>query len=114
MVKGDRTYAVHVRFSPYQARWVREEHRHESQVMTQLPDGSLDVRMQVTGLKDVMRWVLSYGAEAEVMCPPVLREKIAHEARRLASLYEGTLRPTDKPGGASERLEKQHPESTGV
>lgn len=87
MHRGDRTYAVHVRFSPYQARWIQEERWHESQVMALRTDGTLDVRMQVTGLNDIARWVLSYGAEAEVISPPVLRHRVAREARRLAALY---------------------------
>ena len=89
MYRGDRTYAVHVRFTPYQARWIQEEHWHDSQIMTRRPDGSLDVRMQVTGLADVARWVLSYGAEAEVISPPVLRHRVASEARRMVGLYDG-------------------------
>lgn len=88
MYRGDRTYAVHVRFTPYQARWIQEERWHASQLLTRLPDGSLDVRMQVTGLADVARWVLSYGAEAEVVSPPVLRHRVASEARRMAALYD--------------------------
>ncbi|NBC17351.1 MAG: WYL domain-containing protein [Bacteroidetes bacterium] len=89
MHRGDRTYAVHVRFSAYQARWIAEERWHETQVMSRRPDGTLDVRMQVTGVGDVARWVLSYGGEAEVISPPVLRHRIAREARRMAALYEG-------------------------
>lgn len=82
-----RTYAVCVRFSPYQARWIREEHWHESQVLVERADGSLELRMQVTGLADVTRWVLSYGSEAEVLSPPVLRHRVARETRRMANLY---------------------------
>jgi len=92
MFRGDRTYAVHVRFTPYQARWIQEERWHASQIMTRRPDGSLDVRMQVTGLNDVARWVLSYGAEAEVISPPVLRHRVASEARRMAACYDGDAR----------------------
>jgi len=99
MHRGERTYAVHIRFSAYQARWIREEQWHPSQIMTRRPDGTLDVRMQVAGLADVARWVLSYGGEAEVISPPVLRHRVAREARRLAMLYEG-VGPVDKPEDA--------------
>jgi len=87
MYRSDRTYAVHVRFSPYQARWIQEEKWHESQLMIKRPNGSLDVMMQVTGLADVARWVLSYGAECEVISPPVLRHRVAGDARRMTALY---------------------------
>lgn len=87
MHRGERTYAVHVRFTPYQARWIKEELWHPSQVMVERPDGSLDVRLQAAGLQDLTRWILSYGAEAEVISPPVLRHRIASEARRMAERY---------------------------
>lgn len=83
-----RTYAVCIRFSPYQARWIRETEWHPTQQMVARPDGSLDLHLQVTGLTDVARWVLSYGGEAEVVSPPVLRHRIAAEARRMAAVYE--------------------------
>lgn len=87
MHRGERTYAVHVRFSAYQARWIAEEQWHPSQVLVRRQDGTLDVRMQVTGLTDVARWVLSYGGEAEAVSPPLLRHRVAREARRMAALY---------------------------
>lgn len=96
MHRGERTYAVHVRFTPYQARWIREERWHESQVMLERADGSLDVRMQVAGLVDVARWALSYGGEAEVLSPPVLRHRVAREARTMAALYED-VGPVESP-----------------
>ncbi|HUF08616.1 MAG TPA: WYL domain-containing protein [Rhodothermales bacterium] len=87
MFRGDRTYAVHVRFSPYQARWIREEIWHESQILTQHPDGGLDVRFQATGLPDLARWVLSYGGECEVVSPKVLRERVKGEVERMGGVY---------------------------
>jgi predicted DNA-binding transcriptional regulator YafY len=102
MVRGERTCAVHVRFTPYQARWVQEEIWHESQVMIRRADGSLDLHMQVAGLSDVARWALSYGAECEVLSPPDLRHLVAGEARRMAEMYR-TEPPVDtgQPTGAS-------------
>ena len=87
MFLGDRTYAVHVRFSPYQARWIQEEIWHESQIMTKRPDGTLDVRFQATGLPDLARWVLSYGGECEVISPRVLRERVEGEVWRMGNIY---------------------------
>lgn len=87
MHRGDRTYPVRIRFSAYQARWIQEEVWHESQILKRRDDGVLEVLMQVTGLNDVARWVLSYGGEAEVLSPPVLRHRVAVEARRMAAFY---------------------------
>lgn len=83
----ERTYPVRIRFSPYQARWIEEEKWHPTQLMTKRRDGSLELHMKVTGLADVAQWVLSYGGEAEVLSPPVLRHRVAREARRMAAQY---------------------------
>ncbi|ARA93463.1 DNA-binding transcriptional regulator [Rhodothermaceae bacterium RA] len=84
-----RCHPVHIRFSAYEARWIREQEWHPTQILIERPDGSLDLHMEVTGLTDVTRWVLSYGGEAEVISPPVLRHRVAREARRMAALYAG-------------------------
>lgn len=89
----ERKYLVCIRFSPYQARWIREAEWHPTQTMVERGDGSLELRMEVTGLADVTRWVLSYGAEAEVLSPPLLRHRVAAEARRMAAMY-----PPEAPG----------------
>ena len=100
--RGERTFAVCVRFTKYQARWVREERWHPSQVMTERGDGSLDVRMQVAGLVDVARWALSYGGEAEVLSPPVLRHRVAREARRMAARYARDTGLSDAPRSSAD------------
>jgi predicted DNA-binding transcriptional regulator YafY len=88
MHRGDKEYPVHIRFSEFQARWIQEEVWHESQLIVRRSDGTLDLMMQVTGLNDVARWVLSYGGEAEVISPPALRHRVAVEARRMALIYQ--------------------------
>lgn len=87
MHRGERKYAVCIRFSKYQARWVREEKWHESQMMLERSDGRLDIMFEAAGLSDLTRWVLQYGAEAEVISPPVLRRRVASETRRMCELY---------------------------
>jgi Predicted transcriptional regulator len=83
---GDPVEVV-LRFSPRQARWMRERRYHPTQRTEDLPDGGLLLRLTVTGLEDVRRWALSFGAEVEVLAPPTLRERLAAEGRRLGALY---------------------------
>lgn len=94
----ERKYLVCIRFSPYQARWIREEIWHPTQTLLEHPDQSLELRMEVTGLVDVTRWVLSYGGEAEVISPPVLRHRVAREIRRMAALYADVGPTPPEPG----------------
>jgi predicted DNA-binding transcriptional regulator YafY len=80
---------VRVRFSPYQARWVRERRYHPSQENEEQSDDSLIVTLRVAGTAEVKRWVLGYGREAEVLEPAALRAEIAAEAKELEKIYGG-------------------------
>lgn len=87
MRRGEASVRVRVRFSPFQSRWARERRYHPSQETEAEADGSLIVTLHVAGLADVKRWVLSFGAEVEVLEPDALRVQVAGEADRLRHLY---------------------------
>lgn len=84
---GEPLERVVVRFSPYQARWIRERQFHPSQQMEEEKDGSLTLRLEVAGLEEVTRWLLSYGAEVEAVEPAALRAQLAGEIKKLARIY---------------------------
>jgi len=42
----------------------------------------------VAGTQEVKYWVLGWGAQAEILEPPILREEVLAEARSMARLYE--------------------------
>ena len=90
---------VVIRFGPEQARYVRGKVWHPTQTIEELgrdengAERGLILRMRVGGLGEVKRWVLSFGAGAEVLEPPVLREAVAATAQALAATYSnGTER----------------------
>lgn len=87
LMHGPEMVRVQVRFSAYQARWVRERRYHESQETQELVDGSLLLTLRVAGTAEVRRWLLGYGAEVEVLEPTILREEMATEAKKVAKLY---------------------------
>ena len=83
---------VAVRFVPEQARYVRGKQWHPSQVVEELADatgkvgtGGIILRMRVGGLGGVRRWVLGFGAGAEVLEPEELRVAVADEVRAMMS-----------------------------
>ncbi len=97
---------VAIRFAPEQARYVRGKVWHPSQTIEELGDGAagaagggpkgpradgpaggLILRMKVGGLGEVKRWVLSFGAGAEVLEPERLRRLVEAEVTGMASLY---------------------------
>ena len=87
--QGDELQDVKVRFSPYAARWVREQVWHPSQRMEEKTDGSLILSVPAADLREIKMKILQYGPEAEVLAPEELRDQIRQEAEELAALYLG-------------------------
>jgi len=78
---------VTIQFDQYQARWIRERRWHPSQEIEELSDGGLILRLRAGGLNEIKRWVMSYGAHAQVLEPPELRDAVAEEVGKLAEMY---------------------------
>lgn len=68
------------------AHHVLERHWHKSQRCKQRPDGSVEVTFTLSDLGDLTRWVLSFGADCEVLSPKSLRETIAQEGQRMSAV----------------------------
>lgn len=83
---------VRVRFSPEAAPYVLEKTWHPSQRLTREPDGGVLFEAQVAGEEEIKRWVLKWGAQAEVLSPEGLRRAIAAEAEAIARRYSLPLR----------------------
>jgi predicted DNA-binding transcriptional regulator YafY len=79
---------VAIRFDEYQARWIRERRWHDTQEpLEELPDGGVILRFRAGGMDEIKRWVMNYGAHAEVLEPPELRAAVAEEVGKLAEIY---------------------------
>ena len=87
MLGGEGNYHVVIRFDPAVADQVRERDWHETQQMRDLPSGGLEVRLRLGALAEVERWVLGWGASAEVLGPAELRKRICLAAESLAATY---------------------------
>lgn len=88
---------ITLRFTGYAARVVAERQWHPSQELTTRKDGSLEMRLQVSGWEELMRWILSWGRHAEVLAPTALRTHIHHEAREVARIHNGKGYPPTTP-----------------
>jgi len=86
-VMHDELCTVRVRISPSWARWVGEKIWHESQKITKLPDGSLEMAFLVAGLDEIKRWILSFGPEAIVLEPAKLKEMVRKDLSRNLAQY---------------------------
>jgi predicted DNA-binding transcriptional regulator YafY len=78
---------VVIRFSPSVAKRAAETRWHPSQELEHQPDGSLIWRGQVAGMREIKIWILGWGADAEVLEPPDLRNDIAAEFAKAAAVY---------------------------
>ena len=83
----DDPVTVKVRFSADQARYVKERRWAANQTITDQPDGSVILELQTSGRWDVKRWVLSFGADAEVLEPEDLRQEIAADLENMIVAY---------------------------
>ncbi len=79
---------VVVRFSPLVARNVAEVAWHKTQRLEARDDGSLDFHVRVSGLNEIVWWILGYGDQAEVLWPRRLRQLVSQRAKNMCRLYE--------------------------
>lgn len=84
---GAGDYVVLIRFSAAVAERIREREWHESQEMRELPAGALELKLRLGALMEVEQWILSWGAAAEVIAPPALRDNLRKSAQALARIY---------------------------
>lgn len=100
---GTAPQKVKLQFAPEPARWVRERVWHSSQKLEELPDGSLVMEVTVSGLGEVKRWLLQFGAGVQVLQPDTLRREVMREVRGMAKLY-----PEPPRAGSRRRTVRKH------
>ena len=85
IIKGD-IVPVKVIFSRSVARYIRDRLWHPTQKLRELSDGRLELSLRVADTLEVRRFILGYGAQAEVVEPPSLREALRAEIAAAAEL----------------------------
>ncbi|HWE35747.1 MAG TPA: transcriptional regulator [Isosphaeraceae bacterium] len=94
--EGER-HRVRLRFTGEATRYAREPSWHPSQTAEEGADGSLLIGLEVSHLREVERWALSWGAECEVLEPAELRDRVARAAATTAAIYGGDGGGADLP-----------------
>ncbi|AAR33805.1 transcriptional regulator [Geobacter sulfurreducens] len=79
--------SVAIRFSPELAHTVRDRIWHPTQQVRMESDGACILSFTAGGRMEIIAWVLSYGAHAEVLSPPDLRAEVARVAAAVAARY---------------------------
>lgn len=85
--KEGEDYDVIIQFSKKVAQNVSEIKWHKTQENRFLPDGRVELRFHVSGLDEILWWILGYGAEAKVIQPEELQLKIKDHIQRMKEIY---------------------------
>lgn len=80
---GEGQYDVVIRFNERVADYVREKKWHDSQKLTELDGGGVELKLRLSGLAEVQRWVLSWGGDATVLQPKELRDSVREAAQKI-------------------------------
>ena len=78
---------VRVWFSADVARYVTEHRWHHSQQIEEQPGGSLIVDLKLSDLTELKSWVLSFGANAEVLAPESLVKELRQTTNQMRDIY---------------------------
>ena len=121
---GSDDITVIVKILPPAARHALESAWHDGQVLARQRDGSVLAQFQLSTTVEIKSWILSYGANAQVLEPASLRAEMAAELEQMTKYYaapvspssDGTLRgrsgrtrPRRREKGASARRTQEPP-----
>lgn len=80
---GHGQFGVVIRFNEFAADYVREKRWHPSQELRELKDGGVELRLKLSSLGEVARWILSWGGNAAALEPPELVAAVRDAARKI-------------------------------
>lgn len=86
MYGDEEPIKVHLKFSHWVTKRVKETLWHPSQEIKETPDGC-EWTALIGDVVEIANWIRGWGADCEVLAPQQLRDDIAQEARRLAQTY---------------------------
>ena len=80
---GEGEFEVVIHFNPRAADYIREKKWHPSQTLRDLKNGGAELKMKLSSLAEVSRWVLSWGGDAKVLKPKELVESVRNAAQEI-------------------------------
>jgi predicted DNA-binding transcriptional regulator YafY len=80
--QAEKPWRVCLLFAKEVAVYVGERAWHPSQHLRQRRDGSLEMRLETSGRKELTRWVLSWMPHVRVLAPGELRERVRERMRQ--------------------------------
>ena len=83
VLTGPGEFDVVVRFDELAADYIREKRWHPSQQLTESEDGGVQLRLKLSSLAEIQRWILSWGGRATVLAPVELAQSVKAAARAI-------------------------------
>jgi predicted DNA-binding transcriptional regulator YafY len=87
VLHADETTEVRVRFASRVAKAAVAARVVAEREVEQHDDGSAEIVYRVADVDELVRWVLGWGAQAEIVAPPAARERIAALASEISAKY---------------------------
>ncbi len=85
---GAAHHEVVIHFNELVADYIREKKWHPSQQLRELPDGMLELRLKLSSLVEVNRWLLGWGGNAKVLEPQELINSLRKSAEVVLESYQ--------------------------
>ena len=102
---------VKVRFAARVVRYVEESQWHASQQLAKQRDGSLLATFKLSDYEEIKRWIMSFGAYAEVLEPEKLRQEVIAELETLLRTYSPQEDAEPTVGELADRPRRRSPGS---
>lgn len=93
VMHGGETVVVTVDFAPRVAKAAIAARVVEERRIERRDDGSARIAYAVSDLDEIVRWVLGWGAQAEIVDPPEARSRIASLATEITGKYDAQFPP---------------------
>ncbi len=87
MERGEE-FSFKVRFYAQTARYIQETNFHHSQEIVEESEGSILFKARACSYSSILRWVLPFGEEAEVLEPEELRKMVRRALQKSLKRYE--------------------------
>ena len=89
ITRGEKILRVRLLFEPKLAVYIMERDWHPTQTFTRLPDGRVEMRLETSGRKELIRWVLSWMPDVQVLAPKSLKDRIEEKLQDGLRWQEG-------------------------
>ncbi len=80
---GEGEFEVVIRFNARAADYIREKKWHESQQLRELKNGGVELKLKLSSLVEIERWILSWGGDAIAIKPKQLVEAVKESAKKI-------------------------------